>query len=298
MRNPIDAVVRRYQVALNGARARSRPFDHFWRAKERYDAVLGGRLAAAIAYYAFFAAFALAFVAYSILGFALGTNSDLKGTVSAYLDAHLPQLDVEHIQQPRGTFGIIGLVGLVLTGVGWVEGLRSAQRLIWGLAEQPGNPFVRRLVDLGMLVGLGLLVALSLWVVGGIERFVSPAPLALAWVGTALGWLVNLLLAAALLGAVPRLSVSPRRLLPPALVVATGITVLTTVGQAVVRRTEDNPAYQFASSVVGLLLFLYLTNQLLLFGAALAATSRHGRMRDLAGSGPADSAPEPGGRAR
>ena len=40
---------------------------------ERFDEVLGSRLAAAISYYGFFAAFALAVVVYSILGRALGT---------------------------------------------------------------------------------------------------------------------------------------------------------------------------------------------------------------------------------
>ena len=55
-----------------GTRASPRPgngpgyFDHFWRARERYNEELGGRLAAAIAYYAFFAVFALGLVAYSV----------------------------------------------------------------------------------------------------------------------------------------------------------------------------------------------------------------------------------------
>jgi len=47
-------------------------------------------------------------------------------------------------------------------------------------------------------------------------------------------------------------------------------------------RTERNPAYTVVAGAVGLLLYLYLLNQLLLFGAALAATSRHGRVIDLA----------------
>ena len=288
MKNPFDPVTRWYDRAVERARSRSPRFDHFWRAKERYGTAMGGRLAAAIAYYAYFAAFALAVLAYSILGYALGNSSELKGSVAEYLTMHLPQVQVEQIQGPRGTFAAIGLIGLALTGVGWVEGLRSSQRLIWGLEEQPGNLIIRRLVDLGILVGLGLLLAFSLWIVGGIERLIG-----MAWIGMILGWLVNLLLAAALLAAVPRLRMAPRRLLPPALLVAFGVSLLTTVGQVIVRRTEHNPAYQFASSVVGLLLFLYLFSQLLLFGAAIAATSRYGRVVDLAAGPPAPRPPEP-----
>lgn len=278
MKNPVKPLVRRYEHTIERARARFRAFDHLWRAKQRYGDSIGGRLAAATAYYAFFAAFALAFVAFSILGYALGTDSELEGTVAAYLDRNLPQLEVEQIRQPRGTFAVLGFVGLVFTGVGWVEALRSSQRLIWGLDQQPGNPVVRRLVDLGMLAGLGLLWALSLWLAASIERFLSPA---LGWIGPVLGWAVNLVVAGALLVAVPRLRMPVRRLLPPALLVATGISLLTTAGQFIVRRTEDNPAYQVVSSVAGLLVFLYLFSQLLLFGAALAATSRYGEVMDL-----------------
>jgi len=298
MRTPIDLLAQRYQRALGAARARYPVFDHVWRAKERYNAVLGGRLAAGIAYYAFFAAFALVFVAFSILGYALGTDSELEGRVVAYLDRNLPQLEVEQIREPRGTFAVIGLVGLVFVGVRWVEGLRSSQRLIWGLEQQPGNPVVRRLVDLGLLAALLLLWALSLWLAASIERFLTPG---LGWIGAVLGWAVNLVVAGAMLAAVPRLRMPVRRLLPPALLVATGISLLTIAEQLIVRRTEDNPAYQVVSGVAGLLLFLYLFNQVLLVAAAFAATSGRGPVRDLATAKqvhpPPDSAPRQGDRA-
>jgi membrane protein len=297
---PFHAIYRRYEQVLARSRARSAAFDHFWRARERYNQVLGGRLAAAIAYYAFFAAFALALVAYSILGFALNTNSELKGSVGEYLAANLPWLEVSEIEYPRGKFAVIGFAGLILTGVGWVEGLRSSQRLIWRLDEQPGNVVVRRLVDLGILVALGLMLALSLWATSGVEellfRFTPEylTPLmqdALDWAGVVLGWLVNLLLAAGLLAGVPRLRLPLRRLVVPTLLVATGLTLLTTIGQVIFTRTKENPAYAVASSFVGLLAFLYVFNQLILFGAALAATSEHGRVLDLA-AGPSPSSGE------
>jgi membrane protein len=308
MRNPFNVIVDRYDRVIEDARTRSRLFDHIWRAKQRYDRVLGGRLAAAIAYYGFFAVFALALVAYSILGYALGNNSELKGSVTHYLAANLPWLEVSQIEQSRGAVAVIGLLGLILTGVGWVEGLRSSQRLIWDLEEQPGNPVVRRLVDLGILVALGLLAALSLWIIGGIERqllSLAPGQVVPGWVrhllgftGMLLNWLVNLVLAGALLAGVPRLRMSLRRLLGPALLVAIGFSLLTTIGQYIFAHTRENPAYRLASSVVGLLAFLYVFNQLLLFGSALAATSGFGRVMDLAaGPVPVDRTVEAGGEA-
>jgi membrane protein len=65
------------------------------------------------------------------------------------------------------------------------------------------------------------------------------------------------------------------------LLVAVGITLLNTVGRFYIVRTERNPAYAVVAGAVAVLLYLYLLNQLVLFGAALAATSRHGRVVDL-----------------
>lgn len=299
----IDDNVRRYHEGIAWLREHSGAFDHLWRAKGRYGEMMGGRLAAAMSYYGFFAAFALALVAYSLLGFALGSFPDLKESVDEFLANNVPWLQSSEIEQSRGAAGLIGLIGLVLTGVGWVESMRSAQRAVWGLDQQPGNLIVRRLVDLGMLVALGLLVALSLWATSGIEALLfalTPGYLtpwmqdALGATSTVLGVLLNVLLAAALLAGVPRLRVPPRRLLPPAVLVGLGLTLLTTVGQALVRRTEQNPAYQIAGGVVGLLVFLYLFNQLLLIGAAVAATSRRGKVMDLAAGPPAPIATQDG----
>jgi membrane protein len=73
-----------------------------------------------------------------------------------------------------------------------------------------------------------------------------------------------------------------RRVLGPTLVVAAGLEVLKTAGRLYVQRTEANPAYQVVAGAVGLLVFLNLLNQLILFAAALTATSTRGPVTDLA----------------
>ena len=138
-----------------------------------------------------------------------------------------------------------------------------------------------------MLVGLAVLLALSLWMTTGIE---SVAP---GWVGPILAALVNLVMSAGLLVAVPRLRVTPQRMLTPVLLVGLGITLLTTVGRFYVSHTANNPAYRVVSAAAGLLVFLNLFSQLLLFGAALGATSPHGSVRDLAARRPSTPSPSP-----
>jgi membrane protein len=282
---------------IDSARRRSRRFNHVWCAGERFGEVLGGRLAAAIAYYGFFAVFALALLAYSVLGYVLRVNQTVYSAVNDFLTVNLPWLEPTTIQGSAGKAGVIGLIGLVVTGIGWIEAIRSSQRLMHGVEQQPGNPITRRLVDLVVLVGLFVLIALSLavayaveWLVGWLVGDSSVALAIVAWVLTVV---VNIVLAAALLGGVPRLHLPVRRLVPAVIFVAAGITLLNTVGQAVVDRVRTNPAYTVMTSAVGVLVYLYLLNQVLLFGAALIATSSHGRVRDLANRGSGSDA-DPG----
>jgi len=287
--------VRAYERALAWARSHSLAFDHFWRAKERYDVVHGGRLAAATAYYGFFAAFALGLVSYSVLGYLVASDSELQRSVDTFLEQNLPFLNVESLANSRRTVGIIGLVSLVLTGAGWVESMRTSQRAIWDLDQQPGNVVIRRLVDLGMLVGLGLLLTLSLTVADWVEsllwsiapEYVSPLwQDALRLAGPVVGFFVNLVLAAGALAALPRLRIPFRRLLPPLLILGFGTTLLTTIGRYYIARTEDNPAYTLVAGTVGALLFLFLFGQLVLFSAAIAATDTRGHVVDLAAGPP------------
>ena len=74
----------------------------------------------------------------------------------------MPFLDVARIQGSRQTVGIVGLVGFLLTGIGWVEAMRSSIRAVWQLEQQPGNYFVRQGVDILVLLGLGLLLLASI----------------------------------------------------------------------------------------------------------------------------------------
>jgi membrane protein len=259
-------LVRAYDEAVERARRRSRTLNHTWLAVHRYGDNFGPRLAAAIAYYGFFAAFAMSLVAFSILGFVLAGDQAAAHAATEYLAKNLPYLSVDTISRARTTVGLLGLVGLVLTGVGWVDAMRSSQRLMWDLEQQPGNPLLRRLIDLGMLVGLGLLLGFLLWGTGTLQSLLP------GWFGPVSSGLVNVVMSAAILVVVPRLRVRPRRMIAPVLVVGLGLTLLTTVGHIYVSHTANNPAYRVVGAAAGLLVFLYLFGQLVLFGAALGAT--------------------------
>lgn len=301
--NLIDRVEAAWDRGLDRARRRWYVVDHLWLAQQRYGEVYGSRLAASIAYYGFFAALALGLLAVSILGYVLAGNQAAQTVVNRFLAQNLPFLKTSDIANARQTVAIVGALGLVVAGVGWVSGMSVAQRAVWKIEQEPGNVIIRSAIDLALLVGLGLLVALSLWITDGIQvlaKYLTTmllnqtswasehvVKMSLSALGQVLSFLVNLIVASALLAAVPRIRMSVRRLLPSVLLVAIGFTLLSTVGRIFIGHTERNPAYQVAGWAVGLLLFIDLFSQLLLFGAALAATSGRGVAVDLAAGPPA-----------
>jgi membrane protein len=286
--NVFDRLEAAFDRRVAAGRRRSRRFDHFWRAQDRYYNLLGPRLAAAIAYYGFFAVFALGLVAYSIFGFVVRSSTGVRVAVDEFLIQNLPFVGLDQIKESSSTIGVVGVVILIFTGVGWVEAIRSSQRLIYGLEQQPGNVVSRWLIDVAVLLGVFVLLGVSIAAIDALESLLrwllsSTGSIGLAILSGVLSVLVNAVLAAALMVAVPRLKISQRRLRPSVLFLAVGITLLNTMGRYYVVRTERNPAYTVVAGAVGLLLYLYLLNQLLLFGAAIAATSEYGRVVDLAG---------------
>jgi membrane protein len=281
--------------------------DHLARAAARYDEADGGRLAAAVTYYAFFATFALALLGFAIFGFVLDDRAVLLA-VRRYLADNLPRLDVQALRNARSTVGVIAFVGLPITGWFWVDALRSSIRKIWAVPEYPGRFIPRLLVDLLVLAGLGLLLAASvtvalvssavagrLVIAAGTDA--APARWLLAVVGFVLGIAVNTLLSIAVLTGLPRLRIPLRRVLGPALLVAAGLELLKTLGRLYVQHTEANPTYRVVAGAVGLLVFLNLVNQLILFAATLTATSTVGQAIDLAAGAP-DAAPTPATKPR
>jgi membrane protein len=308
----MDRIERAVIARADAVRVRSRVVDHVFRAYGRFDGVDGTRLAAATAYYGFFAAFALGVLAFAVVGWAIpGSSRAGLDAVQDYLSANLPQLDAESLTRASGRIGVIAIIGLIIAGVGWIETLRSSQRALWCVEQHPGHPVTRWLVDLGVLAGLGVLLLVSIAVSSGLRGVLLGlsdeagdvlVPVAaegvVNWTDTAIAAGVDFVLASALLVGVPRLRMPFRRLFRPALLVVIGLGVLKVVGRWFITRTQHNPAYESfaaAAAAVGLLLFMYFFHNLVLFATALAATSDRGTVFDIT-CRPAVRIPEPGSR--
>ncbi|MEU4829479.1 YhjD/YihY/BrkB family envelope integrity protein [Streptosporangium sp. NPDC023615] len=282
----------RFTRGWNDLRHRYDWLDHLVRAGIHYDRTDAGRLSAGMTYHAFYATFALALLGFVIIGHVMDTPAVIS-QVENYLSETLPRLDVQALRDARDTAGLIAFFGLPLTGLFWIDSMRSSIRAVWGLVQYPGNFFLRWLIDLVVMVMLGLLLSLSLtlsfgaqtaltWLIGAtVGTEATPARWTLQAVAFTLGIGVNLLLSTALLTLTPRLRLSPRRVIGPALIITIGLELIKNLGQAYFNASSANPAYQVVAGAVGMLLFLKLVNVLILFAASHAATSHHGRAVDL-----------------
>jgi membrane protein len=274
---------------LPASRKRSNLVDHAWRAQERFGEVHGGQLAAAISYYAFFAAFSMSLLALAIFGYLLNLP-EVYHSVESWLETNLPVIDIGVLENSRQSVTIFAAVALVVAGVAWVQSVRAAIRTIWSLDAQPGNPFLRWAIDFIILIGVSMLLLITIgatagaeWVLAWLDLDDVTGDLALAVraVSVLVGLVANALLAMVLLQALPRVVMPLRRVVWAAVAVSIGMELLKTLGRVYVLHISDRPAYQAVTTAVGLLVFLYLFNAMLLLAAAWTATSLRGRAVDL-----------------
>ncbi|MQY07399.1 YihY/virulence factor BrkB family protein [Actinomadura macrotermitis] len=274
---------------LRAARARWRWFDHLARAYVRYQDRRGDRLAAALTCYGFLSFFPLLALAYSLLGYLVGVSRQARGyfveAVASILPGLSDKLQVDQIAQSKGTAGLIGLAGLLITGLGWVQVLRESLRDIWGNEPTPeGNFFVLKLWDAGVLAFLGGMLMMSV----AVSSLAGQAThTVLGWfgmadvpgAGTGL-WLLSLAVAGTFdtiifLVLFTRLSGTRapwRRIIKGALLGGVGFELLKQVATLLLARTTQNPVYASFAVLVGLMVWINIVSRFMLYVAAWTAT--------------------------
>ncbi|MCW2667181.1 MAG: ribonuclease, partial [Frankiales bacterium] len=289
------------KAVLTGLRQK-RPFlDHLIRTVQRYQADNGERLAAGVTFYWFLSLFPILLLAVSLLGYVYGDESTAK--VQDALGGILPSNAVETIgttlEQAKGPAGIIGIVGLLFSGLGWIDALREAIRSVWHQNIMAGNFIVKKLVDIVVLIGLFATIAISVLITGtataatgwvlelvGIQESL-PAKVFTAALAYALALLADTLLFLYLFARLSRVTNPIRRIIAGALFGAVGFALLKILGGFYVARTtsKGEATYGTFAVVVGLLLFLNLVSRLLLLTAAFVVTGPYDS--DIAPSGTA-----------
>ncbi len=152
-----------------GAQGRFPWLAHVVRAWGRYTENNGNQYAGAITFFSFLALFPLILLAVSIFGFVLHANPGLQNELLDKIGANLPgsfgdtlQSAVDSAIANRTAVGLVGVVGLLLTGLGWIANLRMAINSVWGSKRYKRPLVTAKISDLIVLAGLGLGALLSL----------------------------------------------------------------------------------------------------------------------------------------
>jgi membrane protein len=269
-----------------------------WRAWQRYGKARGGVLAGGMAYAAFFSIFPALAVGFTVFGLVVGDHDDLRRQV---IDAVNDGIGTTIISSPGKTdgivgidqltgsntltvTGIIGLVGLLLTGLGWMDALREGVRAMFGQPTLEGNVVMAKLRDLGVLVSIGVILLAS--AIGGV-LVGGAAETVLGWVGldgstigrvvlvvvsTLLLLGVDLLLFLVIFRLLAGVDVARHDLWDAALFGAIGLGILKLFAGLLVGNAGHNTFLAAAGVLLGLLVWLNLVSRLTLIAASWGAT--------------------------
>jgi membrane protein len=291
-------------------RERRPGLDHLATSYRHYQSRHGDHLAAAITYFSFLALFPLVLLGVSVTGFVLAATPHLQTELFAHLTEQVPGSFGNTVKdviaaaiRRRAAVGVVGVAGVALTGLGWIDNLRTGIDTVWGLPERKRSFLAKKAADVLVLggLGVGVLVSLAITVGGtaasgwllrliGADRITGAGTLAslvallLAIAGSMVvfGWVMIRL---------PDVRVSRRTGWRSTLLAAVGFEVLKVVGTFYITRVTRSPAAAVIGPALGVLVWINLVSRYLLFCVAWAATAPDpGRPE----SAPAESAlPDP-----
>jgi membrane protein len=210
----------------------------------------------------------------------------VTGALSGYLPDQLVTTIGDTLVSAKGKAGVIGLVGLLLSGLGWVDALREAIRSIWHQNVKAGNLVVKKLVDTAILVGLFVTIGASVVITGATTAATGYVIDLLGLSSTTAAKAFTQVLAYVLSGAadtvlflymftgLPKVGSPIRKIFKSAVFGAVGFEILKFAGAYYVARTtsKGEATYGTFAVVVGLLLFLNLVSRWILITSAFAVT--------------------------
>ncbi|WP_232320106.1 YihY/virulence factor BrkB family protein [Herbidospora daliensis] len=275
------------------ARIRWRWADHLLLTVHRYQIMHGDRLAGAVTYFAFLSFFPIIALAFAVFGYVVTFRPDALTTLNQAINEQLPgladQLNLGYLAEARNAATVIGLIGLLYSGLGAVDTLRLALRDIWMNREPPVNFFLAKLYDLVALLLIGLAMILSTVVSGAAG---GAAGLIAGWLGVGDSWLGSAGLAAAgiaaalaadtlvflvMFGWLARPAQPFRVILRGALLGAVLFGVLKQFATLILSHTlSNNSLYGAFTVMVGLLLWINLSARAIFYSAAWTATATLG----------------------
>jgi membrane protein len=270
--------------------------DHLLRMLAHYGAVNGSGQAGAVTFFGFLSFFPILALAFFAIGQVARIYPDIRAQMVAEIDNLLPgvvgtgdgQVSLADIESSAATVGLIGLVTLLYSGLGWLSGMRLALEAMFVVPSRERPSFVLgKLRDLLTLVLIGLVlmvsVALSSAVTGfsgeilgwvGIDPRATGPTIALSVLGHVLAILASTLLLVVMFRLLVTESGVPQSaLVRGALLGAVGFEVLKLGANLLLGQTQGQPAFQAFGVALILLVWINYFSRLVMYAAAWAYTS-------------------------
>lgn len=264
-----------------------------WQAMLRYSAIDGEQRAAAFAYYAFFALFPLILLIVMIgTAFYSGDTERVQESVIGFVHEYIPVgyesqskvlIAVQAVLNSRGGASILAILGLAWTSLRFFHALVRGVNKAWGTVEYSWWRLpIKNLYMLGVLMSALLLgIVVPLLVQGFtsyLERYNIPLATSLAIQGLELarrliptvvlfyGFSVFYMLA-------PRGRKTFRSIWIAAVVVTVSLQALKALFVLYTSNVVNfNAVYGAFGGVIALLMWIYLSGSIIIFGACLSAT--------------------------
>jgi len=265
---------------------------HLAMAWQRLGLTNGNQYAAAITFFSFLALFPLLLLAVAITGFVLHANPGALHSLFKHVTDAVPgsagntlRKSIQSAIDARASVGIIGLVGVLLTGLGWIGNLRAALDAVWKIAVPKQNFLMMRVRNLGVLAGLGLgtLISLGFTVIGTAltDKILTllhldglPGMFAVVKVlGILLAVAGDVVIFSWVLIGLPHTEV-PRRIgIRGAVLAAIGFEILKIVGTYTIAASSGSPTAGPFAGLVAVLVWIQLVARLMLFSTAWVAVA-------------------------
>ncbi|MFB7129296.1 MULTISPECIES: YihY/virulence factor BrkB family protein [unclassified Kitasatospora] len=266
---------------------RSRPY----RVYEYFSAARGNRLAGAVTFFGFLALFPLLTVGLAVAAATLSDSRvhELQEHISDQLPGLSDALNLPALVANAGTVGLVGGALLLVSGLGWVDTMRTSIRDLWQLPQEEGNPVLRKGWDVAVLAGLGLVSLFSLATSAAgttlAGRIADAIGLNSGYLLTAVGVLIaiacDMLLFAYLLAPFPGITDQRRRdLVQAALIGSVGFELLKLLLASYLGSVAGRSLYGAFATPVALLLWINFVSRLLMYCVAWTATADPVAARD------------------
>lgn len=252
------------------------------------------RLGASLSYYTLFAIAPILLVAIAIAGFAFGPDA-VRGEIVGQLDGLLGREGARAVQgllegasqrQSGIRATVLGSITFVLAATGAFLELQAALNTIWRVKPNPSidwSAFVMdRVRSFGLVIAIGFLLLVSLAVSAALaavsqwmDRLAPGVPVVWGTANLVVSLLVITLLFCLLFKFLPDVKVAWRDVIMGSFVTA----VLFTFGKQLIGlylgQSSTASSYGAAGSVIVLLLWVYYSSQILLFGAEFTRIYAH-----------------------